>query len=487
MLAPRPVVRSPAVVALVGSVAVLVAIIATGADPHYGVLVVLAATAATARRQAVVSWRSLLVALLLIVLFLPIKRYTVSSGLPFQLEPYRLYVGLLALGWAASLLADRRVRLRRSGLGKPLVLVLLAAVASDIANPGRVAGQQLASDVAKSLMFFVSFLVVFWLVVSVVERFSDLEALLRVLVGGGAVLAALGLVEAATGFNPFDHLHSVLPFLHKDPTPYYRETIRGGRLRILASAQHPIALSALFVIQLPVAIYLARATHRRRWTAAAWLLLLGVFATESRTGIVMLTVVLLVYLRLRPRETLRLWRWVVPALIAIHLAVPGSIGALTQSFLPQGGIVKQEEAGAGTRGSGRLADLGPGLAEWRGQPLFGEGFGTRITDVGPKHNAPILDDQWLGTLLETGVVGVAGWLWVFGAAYRRLSRAARADGSERGWLYAGLAASIVAFAAGMLTYDAFSFVQVTFVFFLLLAFASVALQVRQRRASLRSD
>ena len=74
MLAPRPVVRSPAVVALVGSVAVLVAIVATGADPHYGVLVVLAATAATARRQAVVSWRSLLVALLLIVLFLPIKR-----------------------------------------------------------------------------------------------------------------------------------------------------------------------------------------------------------------------------------------------------------------------------------------------------------------------------------------------------------------------------------------------------------------------------
>jgi predicted membrane channel-forming protein YqfA (hemolysin III family) len=58
---------------------------------------------------------------------------------------------------------------------------------------------------------------------------------------------------------------------------------------------------------------------------------------------------------------------------------------------------------------------------------------------------------------------------------RRLSRAARQDDSARGWLYTGLAASIAAFAVGMATYDAFSFTQVAFVFFILFGLAGVVL------------
>lgn len=479
MVAPALLVRSPAVLALVGGTALLAAFVVAGADPRYAAALLVGASAASFRRSAACSWRSLLVALLAIVLLVPIRRYAVGGGLPFQLEPYRLYVGLLALGWVASLLVDPQVRLRRSGLGAPIALVLTAAVASDLANPGRIAGLHLSTPVAKSLTFTASFFVVFFLVVSVVPRLADVDVLLRALVAGGALLAVLGLVEAATGFNVFDHLHVVLPFLHKDPAPYLPEDVRGGRLRIVSSAQHPIALSALFAILLPVAIYVARTSGRRRWHAAAALLVLGVFATESRTGVVMLLAVLLVHLRLRPRETRRLWRWVVPLVVVVHLAVPGSIGALRASFFPPGGVVAQESAGAGTYGSGRLADLGPSLAEWRLHPLFGEGFGTRIPDPGPTQNAAILDDQWLGTLLETGALGIAAWLWLFVAAYRRLARAARADRTERGWLCTALAASVVAFAVGMATYDAFSFIQVTLVFFVLLALGAVALAPRR--------
>ena len=58
---------------------------------------------------------------------------------------------------------------------------------------------------------------------------------------------------------------------------------------------------------------------------------------------------------------------------------------------------------------------------------------------------------------------------------RRLSRAAREDDSARGWLYTGLAASIAAFGIGMATYDAFSFTQIAFVFFILFALAGVLL------------
>ena len=138
----------------------------------------------------------------------------------------------------------------------------------------------------------------------------------------------------------------------------------------------------------------------------------------------------------------------------------------------------EQSSGAGTYGSGRLADLGPGLRDFSKNPALGQGWGTRITDqVDPKWNAPILDDEWLGTLLETGAAGVLALLWLFARPYRRLKRAAKRDEGERGWLLAGLAAAICAFPIGMMTYDAFSFIQVTFLFFILLGIAGAELRL----------
>jgi len=173
----------------------------------------------------------------------------------------------------------------------------------------------------------------------------------------------------------------------------------------------------------------------------------------------------------------RLWPLLVPALLAVHLALPGSIGALTTAFLPAGGLVAQQESGAGTHGSGRLADVGPSLKQWERSPLLGQGYGTRVVD-GPTPNASILDDQWLGTLLETGLVGVLSWIWLYASVLRRLVARARADRSNQALLCVGLTASILAYAVGMVTYDAFSFVQVTLVLYVLLGLSVAACHER---------
>ncbi len=60
--------------------------------------------------KPVLEWRGLVTGLLLIILFVPIRRYVLPGGMPFQLEPYRLYVMLLVGGWALSLLVDKRVQ-----------------------------------------------------------------------------------------------------------------------------------------------------------------------------------------------------------------------------------------------------------------------------------------------------------------------------------------------------------------------------------------
>jgi O-antigen ligase len=338
-------------------------------------------------------------------------------------------------------------------------------------------------------MFFLSFILVLYLTASVVRRLDDIDYLTKTLVTGGAVVAFFALVEARTGYNVFNHLSRVLPFLHGGQIGG-PEFLRVGtaRLRVFASAEHPIALSAALVMLAPLALYLARRYGQRRWLVCALILLVACASTVSRTGIVMFVVMVLVFLWLRPKETRRMWPAILPALIVIHFALPGTLGALKHSFTPPGGVLNQQRSDAGQSGSGRLADVGPALGEWKRQPLFGEGFGTRVVDgsaAGAQAN--ILDDQWLGTLLETGALGFAGWIWFFIRAVRRFGAEAKRDDSDRGWLLASFAAAVAAYAVGMLTYDAFSFIQVTFLLFIFVGLGSALLAERPVPVAFRAQ
>lgn len=475
--AERGPVASSAV--LVGALALLTFTVLAGYPVHSVAPVVALVVASAVAYRTLLSWRSLLALIVVVILFVPIKRYELPAGLPFRLEPYRVVVALVSAGWISSLLIDPRVRLRRSRLDGPLLAYGLAVLGSLVANRSRVSA--LGEDVVKTLMFLASFFLVFYLLVSVVRRSRDVDFLARVLAGGGAIVSVFALVESRTGYNVFNHLSGVIPFVHLDNVPFIKD--RGDRLRVYASGQHPIALGAALVMLLPLAVYRARSFGQLRWWLAAGLLALGAVATISRTAIVMLVVAAAVLVWLRPRDMRRL----VPALLAsfllAYLALPGTLGTLKESFLPPGGLIEQQrDAGVG---HARLSTLVPALLrEFRPNPLLGEGFGTRITtpdEVVAVPNAPILDDQWLGTLLETGVLGAAALAWMFLRAGRRFGRAARDDPSPRGWFLAATTASVSAYAVSMFTYDAFSFIQVTFLLFILLGLGSAALALEGGR------
>ena len=436
-----------------------------------------AATIAALARPGLIEWRRLVAPLLLVILFVPIRRYTLPGNLPFELEPYRVFVALLVIGWGASLLVDRRTSFRRTGFEGPLLLIVGSALLSVVVNPDRVA--QFSTEVNKSLMFLLSYVLVVYVIVSVIRRFDDIELLAKVLVVGGAIVATLSIVEARLGFNAFNHLSTVAPFLHDEGDVGNYQRLGTAKLRVFGSAQHPIALSAALVMLLPLAMYLARRYGQHRWTVCGIALGIACSATISRTGILMFVVAVLVFLWLRPREVRRLWPLLIPALIAVHFVLPGTLGAIKQSFMPAGGLLVEQRASADSSGSGRLADLGPALTVWEAQPLLGQGYGTHVVDLEARGIAAnIFDDQWLGTLLATGVIGFSGWLWFFVRAVRRFGREARRDDSERGWLLACFAAGIAAYAVGMLTFDAFAFVQVTFLMFVFVAIGSALLAER---------
>jgi hypothetical protein len=473
--------RGPVAPAVLVSAVLLLAVTAVSGHGAKSVAPLVAfASILMVLHRRLLQWHGLVGLIIAVVLFVPIGRYSLPASLPFNLELYRLVVAMVVAIWLASLLVDPRVRLRATPLDRPLLLIVGSILASELANEGRV--QKWGSFVSKSLTFFLSFVLVYYIIATAIRRREQITFLLKLLTGGGTAIAIAGLVEYRTHYNVFNNIHSVLPFLTFEGA--YFGQIRRGDLRVIGPAQHPIALGSALVMLVPIGVYLAR-TRSRWWWAATGLILVGALTTGSRTPITMLVAEIVVFLVVKPRETRRLWPALLPAFVVVHTFAPGAIGSLKAAFFPRGGLIAEQSKLPPNAdpylAGGRIRLLKPMISEASRHPLFGEGYGTRITGFNtPQRNAPILDDQWLNNLLDVGYIGFGLWVWLFVRTVRRLIRASRAATSDDDqWLFAGLAASIAAFGIGMLTFDAFGFTQFFFLFWILLGLSAALLMATQ--------
>jgi hypothetical protein len=480
-LAPPDIPRR-ALAACAALAVLLVVVVAIDLRPAYVLAGVTGLLTAWATYRYFIQWHVLAGSIVLCILIIPIARYGLPITLPFQLEPYRFLVLVVAILWFASLLAEpKSIRLPASGLRGPLVVITAVLVISVAANLGTINERGVFMDVVFKFSFFASFLLVTLLLGSVLRTRDEIDRVLKVLIGGGAVVAFFTLVENKLGYNVFDHLHQVIPVLVFDPagTPSGGLEVRGSGFRVYGSAQHPLALGAALVLLIPPAVYLCWRTRSRVWYAALAVIGIAALATVARTAVMMLVVEAILLACLKPRAVKRIWWMIPPFLVVVNLAVPATLGTLKASFFPEGGLIAQQSTTAGVDGSNRLADLGPGLEEAKRTFFFGQGWGTRVpAKLDPTKTRRILDNQWLGVLLEAGWVGVLAWGWFFVRNVRLLSRTALRDPTDLSWLAAGLAASILGFAVGMFTYDAFGFPQAT-----LLMFIMVGLGIATRRVA----
>jgi polysaccharide biosynthesis protein PslJ len=428
--------------------------------------------------RTLLRWPVVVGLLISIMLFVPVGRYSISINLPFGLELYRLTVALLLACWLASLLVDSRVRLRRSPFDRAVALVVCATLASIAVNPGRVAPLQGA--VLKSVTFFLSFVLLYFFIVSVVRGRHAVESLTKLFVAGAAIVAVFATVEQRTGFNLFDRIGSFLPFLRFNGIV---EIERFGVVRAVGSSAHPIELGVVLAMALPLGLALVFSSSSRWWIPTG-ALAVGVMTSVSRTPLIVLAAAGLILLWLRPRDVKKLVPLLVPLIVVVKLALPGSLATVKQAFFPEGGLVAEHSAlppeADPLLAGGRVRLLGPSLDEAARSPVFGRGFGTRQTGFhNPLRNSPILDNQWLGLLLDIGIVGVVGWAVLLTGAARRLIRSARRRAGPDGWLSAGFAAAIAGFSVAMFTFDAMAFVQVTFMLWILIGLSASLLLAEQ--------
>lgn len=225
------------------------------------------------------------------------------------------------------------------------------------------------------------------------------EVLVQRIAMGGGLVALLGLLQFATGKAYTDLIQ--IPGLSTNQA-LNAVLSRDLYARPSGTALHPIEFAVSMNTFLPICLHVAlTATHLsrfRRWFPVA-AIAMAIPLSISRSAIVGCAVVFLILLPTWPPRR-RVGALIAGALTlcVVFLTVPGMLGTITKLFT---GISNDDSALSRT-------DSYPLAFDFISRsPLVGRGFQTFL----PRYR--ILDNQYLGLLIEIGVLGVAALLGVW--------------------------------------------------------------------------
>jgi O-antigen ligase len=223
-----------------------------------------------------------------------------------------------------------------------------------------------------------------------------LDDVIRVLVWCSGAMALIGLIESVLNIGLSPYLAP--PGLEFIVDPVELGARGEGFFRVTSTTLHYIEFSTVMAISVPFAVHVARfgATSRVRQAAAisSVLILAAIPATLSRTGILALLVMAVVMTAA--------WSWrtrfnLLGAGLALMAAMsvlrPGLLGTVRSLFTNLGDDPSIE---------GRTNDYPIVTAYFAERPWLGRGPGTYVPVI-----YDVLDNQWLLSLVTTGIVGVA--------------------------------------------------------------------------------
>lgn len=284
-----------------------------------------------------------------------------------------------------------------------------------------------------------------------------LDVLLRRLVLATTWLAAVGILQFFAGFDIvglFEHL----PGLTANGALGVLEE-RSVFRRATATTLSAIEFGVVLILVLPLAVHYAHtaepAKRLARW-AGVVVIAFAIPLSLSRSAVIGIATVGLVLIIGWPRE--RRIRAILVSIAFLGLtraAVPGLLGTFRSYFV---------NAGDDPSVQGRTDDLQTIGTFVQDHLIFGRGPGTFAAEL-----YRILDNQYFGTLIENGIVGLVALslLLLLGYGCARGARRYAADPTDRD-LALALAASTASLVPTFATFDALSFPMVTGVTFLLL-------------------
>jgi O-antigen ligase len=292
-----------------------------------------------------------------------------------------------------------------------------------------------------------------------IDSMDRLKVLIRRIVIGATTMGALAAVQFFTGLNAVAYI--VIPGLTRQYA-YSDLGTRDALNRPTSTALTAIELAAVMAMCLPLAIHQARfappGRRMRCWLQAA---VIGATLpmTVSRTAVVAIAAVVVVILPTwTRRERLIAYLVGIGSIAIMWATIPGLVGTFTQLFAAIGSDTST------TSRTGAFQAAAPFIDQ---HPWLGHGFQTFFPQT-----YFFTDDQYLLSLIETGVIGLLALLSLFVAGWftARSARRASSDAQTRD-LAQCLAAALAAAAVSFGTFDAFSFSIISGLTFILLGCA----------------
>lgn len=296
------------------------------------------------------------------------------------------------------------------------------------------------------------------LVAGTLDRLSAIRRVLRAVVAAGA---AVGVVAALQFWAHLD-LAAYARFIPGFSLNFEAEAIssRAALSRVVGTAVHPIELGVVAGMLLPLALFLALHDHGRaawkRWVPVVCISV-AVPVSVSRSAVIAVFLAVGSFVVLLPSRQRIVALALTPVTVAmVFLTVPGLISTLS-SFFAAGG----SDPSVATR-----VDDYPFVERMVSQmPWFGRGGGTFF----PADALEILDNQYLKTMIELGLIGVVVLVLYFLVpvlSVRTIRR--RTSDPELRSLAAALGGSALAAGACSFTFDSLSFPMFTGVHALIL-------------------
>jgi O-Antigen ligase len=407
-----------------------------------------------------------LIAIFLGVIFLvPVDSISAPIPLPIDSELDRLALGAVAGIWIVTAVAGGafRPQPRRSLLGSAVLLLLAVTTTSVIVNTENLAALGELELAIKKLGLLFAFAVFFVVAVTSI-RVAEVRAFSRLAVALGCILAAGTILEYRTGANLFfDAADMVLPGafrLTPPPTdPLY------GRAAVTGPTLHGLEVATLLSLTLPLAIMgmlQAGATKGRLLNGfATALIFAGAAATDRKSAIIVPLVVILVLVLYRPRAMFRLAPLGVALLLLIPVLSPGALGSIRGQLMPS-----RVSNDAST--TGRTSDYQAVTPDIQKRLVLGRGFGSY-----DPHAYRLLDNQYLGLAVESGLLGIGAFVLVLIATVAVAHRAIRSADPVRGPPALAAAAAAAGLAVAAALFDLLAYPQVPYLFFFLGALAVV--------------
>jgi O-antigen ligase len=358
-------------------------------------------------------------------------------------------VGMFAFGlfFAVTLLGQHNPLQNRSPVRSVLLFLWLSALISYVLmdRAERTVTEMAAAD--RMIMLLATISGVIFVASECLNSLRDVRRVLRALTWGGAFCGVIASLQFWLSLDLTPFLRALPGFAQNYDNPGIIS--RAALNRVAGTSISPLELGVVAGMLLPLAIFLGvwdkERTPRRRW-APVVLIGLSVPTSVSRSAVLSTAVALLVLIVLIPPKQRLIAIAMMPvALGGVFMTAHGLIGTLKSFFVA--GTADQSIAT-------RVEDYPLVERLVREAPLFGRGGGTYI----PDNMIDILDNQFLKTAIEFGLVGVVALLaYVLVPVFAVLIARAHSRDPELRMLCAALAGSSLAAGVSSVTFDSWSF------------------------------